>query len=215
MLDPLDVSSKIKLDTEHPKSIISALFRTTVGGILPSSTKIVLKVINGAKWEKHWATSVSAFKSLPSIADGNSLIPNDRLYSVLGSVNYRDVFLKAEKELNMIKGRIFYMKPDRNGLLQNTFTAPQAEKAFNGFLQAAIKTGSGENAFFDPIRRTIGVFSYIHHEEVLSRINTVRQNLYLECQILAEYVDGFQNLPAIYKEFDTDYYNIVTELSRT
>jgi hypothetical protein len=63
--------------------------------------------------------------------------------------------------------------------------------------------------------QTIGVFSYIHHEEVLSRINTVRQNLYLECQILAEYVDGFQNLPAIYKEFDTDYYNTVTELSKT
>jgi hypothetical protein len=124
-----------------------------VGGILPSGTKIVSKVIDGAKWEKHWATSVSALKSLPSIADGNSLIPNDRLYSVLGSVNYRDVFLKAEKELNMIKGRIFYMKPDGNGLLQNTFAAPQAEKAFNGFLQAAIKTGSGENAFFHPIRR--------------------------------------------------------------
>lgn len=38
--------------------------------------------------------------------------------------------------------------------------------------------------------------------------------MYTECHYLAEYVDGFQNLPAIYKEFDVDYYNTVAELSR-
>ncbi len=29
--------------------------------------------------------------------------------------------------------------------------------------------------------------------------------MYNECHHLVEYVDGFQNLPAIYKEFDVDY----------
>lgn len=60
----------------------------------------------------------------------------------------------------------------------------------------------------------IGVFNYLHHEEFLKRVNIVRQNIYSECHYLDEYADGFQNLSAIYKEFDVDYYNTVAELSR-
>lgn len=111
-------------------------------------------VIDGAKWAQYWDTSVSALKGVPSIADGNSLVPNDRLHSVLGTPNYRDVFLKVEKHLNIVKGQIFNFKYDSTtGLVRNAFNQPQSELLFNRYLNAAIKTGTDEYMIFTPIRR--------------------------------------------------------------
>lgn len=52
------------------------------------------------------------------------------------------------------------------------------------------------------------MWNYINHPDVLTRINTVRENLFAEALVLAERVPGFENLPEILKEVNTDWYRV-------
>ncbi|CAG8150355.1 unnamed protein product [Penicillium salamii] len=214
--DPKLVADSVEVDTEHvvDKSIVLNIFRTAVGGKLPSGDDLKTAVLDGAQWSKYWGIPVKSLVNAPGIANGNSLIPNDRMYSALGSKSYRDVFLVTEKYLNIAKGGLFNFQADDNGLLKGEIVPPIGVDPFQIALAESIKTGKGELEFLWPLRRAIGVWTYLADEAVLSRVNTVRQNLYSQSVYLSSNVPGYGNLPRILTEFDNDYYRTAAKLTQ-
>lgn len=107
-------------------------------------------IIDGANFVKYWDKPLSALNRAPSIADGDPLIPNDRLYSALGTMHNRATFLLVEKYLNMVKGRIFNMR--LQGEVFNGFIkSPEDASKFDPKLELAAETGT-EDALFKHIR---------------------------------------------------------------
>ncbi|KAE8140397.1 glycosyl hydrolases family 18-domain-containing protein [Aspergillus pseudotamarii] len=214
-VDPGKVAPKSKFDTEHvvEKVIIKILLRSAVTGVLPSGSLMKSAIIDGANFVKYWDKPLSALNRAPSIADGDALIPNDRLYSALGTVNNRATFLLAEKYLNMVKGRIFKMQL-KDEIFNGFITSPEDAKKFDPALELAAKTGTGEEAPFKHIRLAIGVWNYLNHPEVLSRVDTVRENLFAETIVLAQTVPGFKSLPGILKDVDADWYRVAASGTR-
>ncbi|KAE8308047.1 glycoside hydrolase [Aspergillus transmontanensis] len=205
-IDAIDidkVGKNIKFDTEHvvEKVFMRILIRSAITKVLPSGSPMKAAAIDGAIFAKYWAQSISALKRAPSISDGDPLIPNDRMFSALGTVNDRKTFLRTEKGLNIVKGGMFSILTDDTGVFNGMIKQPASDDNIDVALENASVT-----EIFEEVRRAIGVWNYINHPEVLSRINTVRGNIFTEALILAENVPGFENLPEILKEVDADWY---------
>lgn len=144
------------------------IFRTAVGGKLPSGDDLKTAVLDGAQWSKYWGIPVKSLVNAPGIANGNSLIPNDRMYSALGSKSYRDVFLVTEKYLNIAKGGLFNFQADDNGLLKGEIVPPIGVDPFQIALAESIKTGKGELEFLWPLRRVRNTTSGDLFESLIS-----------------------------------------------
>ncbi|KAJ5956606.1 hypothetical protein N7501_010885 [Penicillium viridicatum] len=217
MFDPKSFGSPV--DTEHPvdKSIIEHIVRTGLTGVLPSGAKIPTALImDGAKWAKYWTGPVGALIGVPPIADGDSLSPNDRMYAALGTMNNRENFLLVEKLFNVAKGKLFDFTL-KDGVFIGVNKKPQAAATFKTALETAVKLGTTNAAsqVLYPMRRAVGLWtSYLPHEEVLLRVNAIRQAMYHETVYLAGNVPGFENFPKIWKLFDDDYYSLVARESQ-
>ncbi|KOC07373.1 hypothetical protein AFLA70_31g004581 [Aspergillus flavus AF70] len=154
-----------------------------------------------------------ALSRAPSIADGDALIPNDRLFSALGTRNNRGTFLLTEKSLNIVKGKIFDIE-DKDDIFNGVIHNPTDPRKFDKALDLVAKSGTKEEELFDFIRRAIGVWNYLNHPELLSRVDTVREKLFAEAIVLAQTVPGFKSLPAILKEVDADWYRVAASGTR-
>ncbi|RMZ37363.1 hypothetical protein CA14_011666 [Aspergillus flavus] len=191
------VAKGVFFNTEHvvEKAYIQILLRSAVTGVLPSGS--LMKTLSRA----------------PSIADGDALIPNDRLFSALGTRNNRGTFLLTEKSLNIVKGKIFDIE-DKDDIFNGVIHNPTDPRKFDKALDLVAKSGTKEEELFDFIRRAIGVWNYLNHPELLSRVDTVREKLFAEAIVLAQTVPGFKSLPAILKEVDADWYRVAASGTR-
>ncbi|KAB8246301.1 hypothetical protein BDV35DRAFT_230595 [Aspergillus flavus] len=209
------VAKGVFFDTEHvvEKAYIQILLRSAVTGVLPSGSLMKSAIIDGANFVKYWDKPLSALSRAPSIADGDALIPNDRLFSALGTRNNRETFLLTEKFLNIVKGKIFDIE-NRDDIFNGVIHNPADPRKFDKALDLVAKSGTNEEELFDFIRRAIGVWNYLNHPEVLSRVDTVREKLFAEAIVLAQTVPGFKSLPAILKEVDADWYRVAASGTR-
>lgn len=109
-------------------------------------------IIDGASFVQYWDKPLSALSRAPSIADGDALIPNDRLFSALGTRNNRGTFLLTEKSLNIVKGKIFDIE-DKDDIFNGVIHNPTDPRKFDKALDLVAKSGTKEEELFDFIGR--------------------------------------------------------------
>lgn len=108
--------------------------------------------IDGARFVRYWDKSVSALKHAPSILDGNPLMPNDRLFSALGTRRNRHTFLRTEKMLNIFKGAIFDIQTNRDGLFNGLIKQPMTDEGVDKAFKKSKGKTSKDTLRFENIR---------------------------------------------------------------
>ncbi|KAF5576472.1 glycosyl hydrolase family 71 [Fusarium pseudocircinatum] len=184
------------VDTEHNPDLqyTSALLRTAMTGILPNGTATRTPAIDANDLLQYW--HMNTLNGLPR-ADMSQATntPNDYFMDRFGSTGNRSPLLLADRTMNQVKGRIF--SQDAN---------VQSEANFEETLEESIRTGTGEQAFLEPIRQVIIVFRYMSTPEARQRIQQNRRNLLDASRRISANVPQLRLLHELHHEFDYNWY---------
>ncbi|KAL8305540.1 hypothetical protein RB600_008430 [Gaeumannomyces tritici] len=160
----------------------------------------------------------------------NPACANDRLFEIMGSRRNQSPLRLADKSTNNFKGRCFGTLYDRATDRRTGITSPVDSNVQQQHMEALIAVGGTLNTnaeFISNLRHVLSVWRYLHHDEVLPRLQETRRGLRREINMMENWTR--QNAPprapgqpeqslagftAIFDAFDSDYWAEAADHSR-
>lgn len=149
---------------------------------------------------------------------------NDRLFEILGSSTNRAPLRLVDSSTNNFKGRCFKTIYDAKTNRRTGITDLVQERIQRGHMGHLISTAGRldtHTEFLGNLRNVLSAWRYLHHDEVLPRVQETRRALRNEITLVENWTR--QNAPqnslagftAIFNAFDSDYWEEAADHSRT
>ncbi|RDW83598.1 glycoside hydrolase family 18 protein [Aspergillus mulundensis] len=204
-------AGRAKWSAEHMQEfqMIPMFLRNAISGVLPSGAIMKAGKLDPYIFMTTWRAPYDV--SLPQIGElvtdlaswAPPLTPNDRIFEVMGSAAYRTGMTLVPKGLNGVKASLFGLKD------------PVGYENFETLMEGTA-AGDSEQAklLAANLHETVAVFNYMNDAYLRTYLDMARVKLANEWMNYENY-KGVENIGAMWKEWEEDFYATVVDNAAT